>query len=574
MEKQTPVEMPAAAPPAGHPPHPQPQPPQAGTPPPGGHPVPQQAYGQYPYPAYSYPHGYPAPPPAPGAEPGQAAPTAPADGSLTPTDRAAPPPPAFGYPPQQYAYLPPPQGYPAYAPQPGTSPSGTPAPPAGYPGYPPPPPPHGYPAYAAHPTSAPPPPSSGPSAQPDSGPTAGAPPPGHAPYPPTQPGYPPPAPAPAHYAYQYALRPAAAPVQHHQYPQTSAPAPTPQAATTATTSAGPPAPKAPALITGAVNPRYKDDIATIFKATKGFGCDDKALINVLAARNAATIDAIRNEYISVSSSGKDLITTIEKEVSGTFQNALKALAYGPIQSEAFWAKMATDGLGTNEKLLTESLLGKEPHVLAAIKEHYSKMFGSSLESDVKKDLSGNTKEFFKLIFEAADKPYSRPQTREELDHELIKKDCKLIRNATSSRLGTDDIQVQMIFTRASAAHLNALVSRYYAEYKESLRETIKKEFSGHQLINFLWILDGITDKASRDATALEESMPAGLGLGTNKVLLVSRLIRIYWEGDMEVVKKKYENLFGKDLGARIRGKTSGSLQKLCVKLVEGDGRGL
>lgn len=73
------------------------------------------------------------------------------------------------------------------------------------------------------------------------------------------------------------------------------------------------------------------------------------------------------------------------------------------------------------------------------------------------------------------------------------------------------------------------------------------------------------DKAMRDAQLLEDAMA---GAGTKDELLVSRVVRAHWDrAHMQNVKGAYRHRFHKDLGARIRGETSGDYEKLMLACI-------
>jgi annexin A7/11 len=68
-----------------------------------------------------------------------------------------------------------------------------------------------------------------------------------------------------------------------------------------------------------------------------------------------------------------------------------------------------------------------------------------------------------------------------------------------------------------------------------------------------------TDRAMRDAMLLEDAMA---GIGTEDRLLLNRVVRIHWDRNhLQHVKAAYQQKFRKDLGARIRGETSGDYEK-------------
>ena len=110
------------------------------------------------------------------------------------------------------------------------------------------------------------------------------------------------------------------------------------------------------------------------------------------------------------------------------------------------------------------------------------------------------------------------------------------------------------------------VSFYLVEFVQCIDDTnYQQEFSGHMEDALLIQLRGGTDKAMRDAQLLEDAMA---GAGTKDELLVSRVIRVHWDrSHLQQVKGAYRHRFHKDLGARIRGETSGDYERLMLACI-------
>src|SRR6202022_4680682 len=85
------------------------------------------------------------------------------------------------------------------------------------------------------------------------------------------------------------------------------------------------------------------DVAAIRKATKGFGTDEAALINVLVRGNktAVQMDQIRKTFDAQV--GKSLLKVIEKETSGWFEYGLRGLILGPVGFDVWLIHRACDG---------------------------------------------------------------------------------------------------------------------------------------------------------------------------------------------------------------------------------------
>jgi len=299
------------------------------------------------------------------------------------------------------------------------------------------------------------------------------------------------------------------------------------------------------------------DIDTVYRACKGFGTDDLALINVFGHRDGPTIDAIRAQY--TTRIRRDLVETLEKETSGNFETALVSTALGPIESEAYFTHRAIAGFGTKESMLTEAIMGKNNQQIATLKSVYQRRYGESLESAVRGDLSGKTEQMFVLALNG-----NKMDNWVQVDPQVVSNDVRTLYAATQGRIGTDEIQVCSILLRANDAYIRAYVDSYKRQYAQDFLKMIRKEFSGHMAAALLYIVKGAINKAERDVELLEDSMA---GLGTRDELLISRLVRAHWDkGYFATVKLTYTAVYKKDLTKRVKGETSGSYGKMMVAL--------
>jgi annexin A7/11 len=81
----------------------------------------------------------------------------------------------------------------------------------------------------------------------------------------------------------------------------------------------------------------------------------------------------------------------------------------------------------------------------------------------------------------------------------------------------------------------------------------------------LYQLHAGKDRIMADAGLLEDTMA---GIGTRDHLLVNRVVRYHWDRNhMQQVKAAYRQRFGRDLGQRIRGETSGDYEKLMLACI-------
>ncbi|KAK7951508.1 Annexin A7 [Apiospora aurea] len=430
--------------------------------------------------------------------------------------------PPQGYPPQQQGgYYPPPAGQPPYgAPPPPQSPFGAPPPGQGQYGAPPPQPySPGYPPPQQQQGGYYPPPAV---QQP---PPYGVPPPSHSPYgpPPGQYGAPPPQPPPP---------------QHY----------------------GPPTP--PSLGYGPpqiIQWNADFDAQALHRAMKGFGTNEQLLIDVLHNKDPLQIEALKPAYFRVDGR-KTLEGAIRDETSGYFQKGLIAIVQGPLLHDCHLLYDAMKGLGTNEKVLNDVLLGRSNADIQAIKGKFQQVFNVSLESMIKGDLSLKTERHFLIVLGATRAEDSAPLIPQEID-----RDVDAIYDATEGMVGTDEMKVCSILSTRNDNHIRAIAHTYEQKYRRRLDDVIRKEFSGHMEDALLFQLRHAADKYMHAAALLEDSMA---GLGTKDHLLVSRVIRYHWSPEMMAnVKGAYKQRYKESLYTRIKGETSGDYRRLMLACV-------
>ncbi|KAI0483096.1 hypothetical protein GGR56DRAFT_622925 [Xylariaceae sp. FL0804] len=460
------------------------------------------------------------------------------------------------YPPPQQGQYPPPQGYgPPQGGQYPPPPQGSPYPPQG--GYPPPPsqsygapPPHqGYGAPPPGQYGGPPPPSQ----------QYGAPPP-HQGYgaPPPHQGYgaPPPhqgygAPSP-HQGYgapppgQYGAPPPQQQQQQYGAPQYGPPPGAGGPPTAPSLGYGP-----PQIIQWDANP----DAQALRGAMKGFGTNEKVLIQVLSTKDPLQMEAINSAYFRMFS--RSLEKDLRSETRGWFETGLVALAQGPLLHDAHLLHAAMDGPGTKEKVLNDVLLGRSNADLQAIKSKYQQTFGRALQADVKGDLSMKTERHFMIVLGASRAEDAAPVVPQAVDQDVME-----LYRATEGKVGTDEMMVCSILSTRNDNQIRAIAHAYEQKFRRRLEDVIRKEFSGHMQEALLYQLRHAADKYMHAAALLEEAMA---GAGTKDHLLVARVVRYHWDRHaMANIKGAYQQRYHKSLAGRIKGETSGDYERLMV----------
>jgi len=301
------------------------------------------------------------------------------------------------------------------------------------------------------------------------------------------------------------------------------------------------------------------DARALRKAMKGFGTDEKTLIDVLHNKGPLQIEVLRETFFNMFK--RRLLADVESETSSWFREGLAAIIRGPLLQDCHLLYNAMDGLGTKESLLNEVLLGRSNADIRAIKTTYEKRYRRRLVDDIKGDLSADTERHFLMVLEANRNEDSAPVIPQEVD-----RDVATLWGATEAIRGKQRLTVCEIFTKRNDNQLRAIAHTYQQKHGKPLEWVIKKEFMGHMEDALLYQLRTAMDKAMRDANLLEASMK---GFGTKDHLLVARVVRIHWDPrHMGQVKGAYQHAFGRSLSSRISSDTSGDYERLMVKCVE------
>ncbi|KAJ5679247.1 annexin ANXC3.2 [Penicillium macrosclerotiorum] len=291
---------------------------------------------------------------------------------------------------------------------------------------------------------------------------------------------------------------------------------------------------------------FRPQADALRKAMKGFGTDEKVLIQVLSSLDPLQMAAVRDTYSKHLK--RDLYNDVKSETGSFFGDALLAIIEGPLQYDISCVHEAVDGVGTKEWLLNDVLLGRSNTDLLAIKDGYRRRYGRDLSKDVEDDLSQD----------------GDPLQRGAPLHAA--RGVRSIHNATVGRMQNNVIEVCGIFARSSDNELRAINKGFRDRYNTHLEKHLDKEFSGHMEDALLHMLRTAIDPGMRDAILLDECMK---GMGTKDERLAVRVVRLHWNPQHKAkVKEGYRRLFKTDLIQRIKEETSGDFERLLVALLQ------
>ena len=300
--------------------------------------------------------------------------------------------------------------------------------------------------------------------------------------------------------------------------------------------------------------RVDEDAAALRKAMKGFGTDEKAIIQIVANRTnrerLAMIESFKRQF------KRDLLKDLKSELSGHFEDAVLALFKEPVEYDCYSLKKAMKGAGTNEDTLIEILATRPNYYINQIKQKYKEMYNKTLEQDLCSELSGDLK---KVILTLASAFRSENPNADITD--CTNKVDQLYK-AGEKRLGTDEKVFYDILTKASPAEIIMMNKIYKQKYNHDLLKAIDNEFSGDLKKLLKTIIQVTLDPPEYYASRVHYAVK---GLGTKDTLLI-RILVTRDEIDMPQIKEAYKRLYKKDMVKAIEDDTSGDYKRLLVEL--------
>ncbi|KXS12332.1 the Annexin Xii hexamer [Gonapodya prolifera JEL478] len=297
------------------------------------------------------------------------------------------------------------------------------------------------------------------------------------------------------------------------------------------------------------------DANALKECFKGLGMKSSVLIDILTKRSVTQVLEIANAY--KANFGKTLDEKIGSEASGNFGKLAKGLVMHPAEYDAQVLYHAMKGLGTDEDVLIEVLVGRTPIEISAIKAAYTNLYQKDLEKVVTSETSGDLKKFLTVLLCG-----SRDDPGVMRD---VAQDVETLYKAGEGRMGTEEIKFIQIVGNRSDAHMTEVIRQYALKYGHDLLHALKNEFSGDIRKALTNTVRSLQNRPLYFAELFEKSMH---GLGTNDEMLVRLLVRNRYPKIMAAIKEAYLQKYGKTLAHRIAGETSGDYKKLAVGLVD------
>eukprot|EP00069_Balaena_mysticetus_P013154 bmy_21975T0 len=301
------------------------------------------------------------------------------------------------------------------------------------------------------------------------------------------------------------------------------------------------------------------DAETLYKAMKGIGTNEQAIIDVLTQRSNAQRQQIAKSFNAQF--GKDLTETLKSELSSNFERLIIALMYPPYRYEAKELYDAMKGLGTREGVIIEILASRTKNQLQEIMKAYEEDYGSSLEEDIQADTSGYLERILVCLLQG-----SRDDLGGFVDPGLALQDAQDLYTAGEKICGTDEMKFISILCTRSATHLMRVFEEYEKIASKSIEDSIKSETHGSLEEAMLTVVKCTRNLHSYFAERLYYAMK---GAGTHDGTLIRNIVSRS-EIDLNLIKCQFKEMYGKTLSSMIMEDTSSDYKNALLNLVGSD----
>jgi len=301
------------------------------------------------------------------------------------------------------------------------------------------------------------------------------------------------------------------------------------------------------------------DAKVLNKAMKGMGTNEKNIIGVVTKRSIEQLKEIEKTYKTMF--GDDLMDRLRSELKGNLEKVVIGRFYDRFEYQAYEARCAMKGAGTDEQALIDVVCSKTPSEMERVKKAYESLFDRDLIKDIESETSGDLRRILVSIASAN-------RETKEIDIDEAKADAKKLHEAGEGKWGTDESVFNQIFALRSIGQLKLTWLCYRKLTGSLILDVLDKELSGKLQSAFVTIVQYISDPITYYSEMMYNSMK---GLGTDDDRLI-RAIVSRCEIDLETVKERYNKLHASEstLSKKIKKETRGDYEKVLLALVMGN----
>ncbi|XP_072997147.1 annexin-like protein RJ4 isoform X1 [Typha latifolia] len=301
-------------------------------------------------------------------------------------------------------------------------------------------------------------------------------------------------------------------------------------------------------------PSSIEDAENLRKAFQGWGTDEKAVIAILAHRDAAQRKEIMLAY--EEKYNENFIKRLESELSGDFERAVYRWMFEPVEREAIMANIAVKSKTVDYQVIIEIACVNSPNDLLAVKQAYQMRYKRSLEEDI---ASHTTGDFHRLLF-ALMSTYR--YDGEEVNANLAKSEAKILHDAITKGTYNHEEVIRILCTR-SKAQLNATFNHFKDEYGISITKALSCETPNDFALALRSAIRCIADPHKYFVKVLRNALNKS---GIDEDAL-TRVIVMHAEKDFKEIKERFEKRSNATLEHAIGKETSGDYKAFLLALV-------
>ncbi|KAL3537726.1 hypothetical protein ACH5RR_001092 [Cinchona calisaya] len=269
------------------------------------------------------------------------------------------------------------------------------------------------------------------------------------------------------------------------------------------------------------------DAEALKKAFHGWGTNEKAIISILAHRNAVQRKLIRKAYEDMYA--EDLVKRLESELSGDFEKAIYRWIMDPEDRDAVLLNVAIKHKPTPDyRVIVEFSTIYSPEELLAVKRAYQKRFKHSLEEDVARHTTGDLR---KLLVAFAS-PYK--YAGGEIDVKLAKSEADMLEDIVKEKALNHEEIIRIITTRSNA-QIVATLNNYKDNNGTAITKHLKDDPANEYLAALLTAIRCINDPRKYYEKVLRNALNKS---GTDEDAL-TRVIVTRAEKDLKDIKEVY-----------------------------------
>ncbi|KAJ9128450.1 hypothetical protein P3X46_035000 [Hevea brasiliensis] len=182
-----------------------------------------------------------------------------------------------------------------------------------------------------------------------------------------------------------------------------------------------------------------EDAESLYKAFKGWGTNEKAVISVLAHRNATQRKQIRQAYWDLYQ--EDLVKRLESELKGDFERAVYRWILEPQDRDAVLANVALKK-SSDYHVIVEIACVRSAEELLAVRRAYQARYKHSLEEDVAAHTTGDVRKL--LVGLVTTFRYEGA----EINTRLAKSEANILQDAIKDKKFSNDEVIRILTTRS------------------------------------------------------------------------------------------------------------------------------